>query len=324
MKRLTGRTSGHRGIPSRRDFEPAQGALRHLAGNPSDLIAAFIQSLDLKERSRETYRKALRSFADFLERNAFGAPAREHVLAYRADLLARGLSALSVSTYLTAVRRFFAYLEAEKLYPNIAAGIKGMKKARRFAKETLTAAQVRRLVDAIPRNDLVGLRDFALVNLMLRTGLRTVEVARADLGDIGTEGGALVLRVWGKGRDAKDAFVLLTDDAYNPLLDYTQARGAARPTDPLFVSHSDRSAGQRLALRSIRRIIQGRLQAAGLKTERVTAHSLRHTTATLALLGGADLVAVKDMLRHTDLNTTLVYVHTLNRVEKGAEKHVKF
>ena len=67
-----------------------------------------------------------------------------------------------------------------------------------------------------------------------------------------------------------------------------------------------------------------RLKAVGLKTSKVTAHSLRHTAGTIALLGGADLLAVKEMLRHADINTTLVYTHNLNRLSKGAEKFIAF
>ena len=63
----------------------------------------------------------------------------------------------------------------------------------------------------------MSLRDFAIVNLILRTGLRTIEVVRADVGDITFKGNRRILRVWGKGHDTKDDFVVLTDKTYLPI-----------------------------------------------------------------------------------------------------------
>ena len=227
--------------------------------------------------------------------------------------------------YLTSVRRFFAYLEAEGLYPDIARGIKGPKRPRGYSKEALTKDQARRLIDFIDISTLAGSRDLAIINLMMRTGLREIEIARLDVGDIGKESGELVLRIHGKGRDSKDDFVVLTSHSYGPLADYLAGRGRVQNDEPIFVAHgSRRSKDGRLTTRAIRQIVDKRLEKAGLKEERISAHSLRHTCATLALLGGADVVQVKEMLRHGNINTTMVYVHNLNRVQDGAEKYVEF
>ena len=74
--------------------------------------------------------------------------------------------------------------------------------------------------------------------------------------------------------------------------------------------------------RTVRNIVTRWLNKAGLKSKKVTAHSLRHTTATISILNGADILAVKEMMRHSNINTTMTYIHNLNRVEKGAEKYV--
>jgi len=287
------------------------------------LAESFISSLDVKERSREAYRKALKGFLAWIEEKGYTTPTRAEILQYRQELEARGLSPLTISAYMVAVRRFFAYLESERIYPNVAKGIKGKKRPRGFLKEALTPGQAKRLLEGIPENGIISSRDYAMLNLMLRTGLRTIEVARARIGDIGAESGETVLRVWGKGRDSKDEFVILTQESYNPILDYLKARKAVKDSDPLFPSHSNRG-GEELTTRSIRRIIGQRLRAVGLKTDKITAHSFRHTTATLALSNGADPISVKDMLRHSDLNTTMIYLHNSKRVSEGAEKFVRF
>ena len=231
---------------------------------------------------------------------------------------------MTVTAYLTALRRFFAYLEAEKIYPNVAKDIKGLKRPKGFLKEALTKDDALRLLEGIKQDNLNALRDYAMINLMLRTGLRTIEVTRASIGDIGRETGEAVLRVWGKGRDTKDDFVILTDKAYEPILNYIQARGQTKLNEPMFISHSNRNKAEALTTRSIRRIIEDRLKAVGLKSAKITAHSLRHTAGTIALLNGADILSVKEMLRHSNINTTLIYTHNLNRLSKGAEKFIEF
>jgi len=297
-------------------------------------IDKFLFTLDTTPRTKETYRKALRVFYIWITDKGYARPQRENILEYKAYLqnktiLAhtgeiKTLSPLTVTAYLTALRRFFAFLEAEKIYPNIAKDIKGLKKPKGFLKEILTKDEAKRLLEGIKGDGLNALRDYAMTNLMLRTGLRTIEVSRVLIGDIGRESGEAVLRIWGKGRDTKDDFVLLTAETYEPILDYLQAREETKLSEPLFISHSNRNKKEALTTRSIRRIIEARLKAVGLKTSKITAHSLRHTAGTIALMGGADLLAVKEMLRHSSINTTLIYMHNLNRVEKGAEKFIAF
>jgi len=297
-------------------------------------IERFLSSLDTKPITKDTYKKALRVFEIWIKDKGCLHPTRENILEYKEYLKARTivgndgeiktLSPLTVTAYLTALRRFFAFLEAEKLYPNIARDIKGLKRPKGFLKETLTKDEASRLLEGIKRENLNALRDFAMINLMLRTGLRTIEVARVLVEDIGRETGETVLRVWGKGRDSKDDFVILTDNAYAPILDYLQARGQTKLSEPIFSSHSNHNKTGALTTRSVRRIIEDRLKAVGLKTAKVTAHSLRHTAGTIALLNGADILSVKEMLRHSDINTTLIYTHNLNRLSKGAEKFIEF
>jgi site-specific recombinase XerD len=290
----------------------------------AEVIDRWLASLDAKPTTKDTYRKAIKAFLLWTSQEGITRPQREDVLAYKRHLEAEGKSTFTIGIYLTATRRFFAYLEAERLYPDVAKSIKGPKRPRGFAKEALTREQARRLVGSIGVEALADLRDLALINLMLRTGIREVEATRTDVGDIGREAGELVLRVQGKGRDSKDDFVVLTNDAYEPLADYLAARGKVNNDDPLFPSYSNRNRHGRLSTRAVRGIVEKRLTEAGLKEDRVSCHSLRHTAATLALLGGADVVSVKEMLRHQYINTTMVYVHSLNRVQDGAEKYVEF
>lgn len=293
---------------------------------PEALAEAFLASLDVSSSSRATYTRSLKQYVGWLEETGRHSLqlAREDILTYKDFLHDMKLSAYTVNLYLTAVRKLYQWLESQKIYPDITRGIKGVKKPRGFRKDTLTKEQLRETVDAIDTDSLAGLRDYAIINLMARTGLRDIEVSRATVEDIRQESGQAVLYVQGKGRTAKDEFVLLLPEALKPIRDYLQARGAVEKSEPLFCSNSDRNRGESLTSRSISRIVKQALRDIGLDDERLTAHSLRHTAISLSISGGASLQQAQAMARHNSSETTLVYFHNLQRIEAGAERHINF
>jgi integrase/recombinase XerC/integrase/recombinase XerD len=291
-----------------------------------DLIEAFLSDMDISSGSRDTYSRSLKQYVFWLEESGRTGRIdllREDILAYK-DYLASEKSSYTVSLYLTAVRKFYQYLESRRVYPDITRGIKGSKRPKGYRKDSLTPDQLRQALASMNKKSLEGLRDYALFNLMARTGLRDIEVSRAQVEDIRQESGQPILQIQGKGRDSKDDFVLLTPEAIKPIKKYLKARGALQETDPLFCSGSDRNAGQPLTTRSISRIIKTALRSIGLDDKRLTAHSLRHTAITLSIKGGASLQQAQAMARHTDPKTTLVYFHNLQRIEAGAEKFIDF
>ncbi len=117
---------------------------------------------------------------------------------------------------------------------------------------------------------------------------------------------------------------MLTQAALKPLYEYLQVRGKVNDTDPLFVSLSDRNKNERLTTRSIRRIVKEHLRGIHLDSDRLTAHSLRHSFATIALSNGAPLLQVKEAMRHDSVETTMIYSHSLDRVTNGAERFINF
>jgi len=100
----------------------------------ADTVEKFLASIDVKDKSKDAYRKALRVFQTWVMDKGYSTLERRHILEYKSHLAGR-LSSLSVSAYLTALRRFFAFLEAEKIYPNIAKDVKGMKRPKGFLKD---------------------------------------------------------------------------------------------------------------------------------------------------------------------------------------------
>lgn len=292
---------------------------------PEDKIQDFLDSLDVAEKSRATYERSLRQFISWLRESGWHTLQlqREDILAYK-EYLAGSKSAYTVTLYLTSVRKLYQYLESNRIYPDITRGIKGAKKPKGFRKDTLSQEQLRETLSSIEVESLEGQRDYAIFNLMARTGLRDIEVSRALVEDIRMEQGQEVLWIQGKGRDSKDDFVILTPEALKPIKAYLKSRGRVKKDEPIFCSHSDRNRGEGLSTRSISRIIKNSMRAVGLDDSRLTAHSLRHTAISLSILGGASLQQAQAMARHTDSKTTLVYFHNLERISSGAEKFIQF
>lgn len=317
------------------DGQWEETALAPVAPPVSELVDRFLESHDVRASSRGTYKRMLKTFCSWLEESGRRLidMRREDVLAYRDALKERGLSSYSVSSYLSAVKQLFAWLEAERIYPNVASGVKGPKRPKGHAREHLTAQELRAAVTTIERDERLSeqdrLRDIALFHLVARTGLRTIEASRARVGDLRRQAGKdgrrhSVLFIEGKGRDAADEYVVLEPEAERPLRAYLKARGPITEEAPLFASSSPRNMGEGLSTRSISRILKRAIKGAGLDDRRLTAHSLRHSAITLAIQGGASLEQAQAMARHASPMTTMIYFHNAQRLEQAAERYIKF
>ncbi|CAI8327825.1 MAG: Tyrosine recombinase XerD [Porticoccaceae bacterium UBA1117] len=276
-----------------------------------ELVDSFIEAQDVKQSSKKLYRRTLKQYFNWVTTKDYllSEIARPQIIEYKEDLLSSGMSSLTVGSYITSVRRFYEWTEANKFYPNVAKGIKTPKRKQQFKKQPLLPEQATALLnyyeDKAPR-------DYAIVNLLLRAGLRTIEVIRANVEDITFKGSQRVLLVHGKGRDEKDNFVILTDKTFKPIEAYLNSRGKVNSSEPLFISKSNNSNGERLTTRTISYIAKEGLKAIGLDNKSFTAHSLRHTTAVNILRAGGSLEMAQFTLRHTNPATTQIYTATLN------------
>ena len=176
----------------------------------------------------------------------FDTLTKRDIISFREYLsVDKRLKPTTVSNYLGAVRSFFSYAE-ENGIPNVARGVRGERASRDFKKASLSVDQARRLLSSVDRETEAGMRDYALLNLMLRTGLRDIEVVHADCGDIQTVSGVDVLYIQGKGRPGKDNYVVLTESALAPIRDYLERRDGSRSNSPLFTSVARRNSGDDL------------------------------------------------------------------------------
>ena len=270
-------------------------------------VEAFLSECDIRANSKNVYRRGLLNFFKWVEQTGrvISELTRADILAFKETLL-HTHSNLTIAGYMVALRRFYEWCEGNKLYPNIAKGVKSPKRKNAYLKEHLRENQIHQLLQHFEGNP----RDYAIVNLLLRTGLRCVEVVRANIDDITYKGGQRILRVWGKGRDERDNFVVLTDKAYQPIKTYLDTRGNTTLKEPMFVSTSNRNQNGRLTTRTISKICKEGLCAIGLDAHEYTAHSLRHTTAVMLLKHGT-LSDVQSVLRHASPVTSQIYTKSV-------------
>lgn len=285
------------------------------------LYDRFLSFLDARPKTVQTYTRSLRQFFRYLSENAITRPRREDVLAFRSRLFVDHKPA-TVQSYITAVRLFFQWTAREGIYENIAERIKGAKLEKAHKKDYMTGTQIQSVMNKIDRGSVLGLRDYALFAVMVTGGLRTIEVARANISDMKPLGNQTVLYIQGKGTDEKAEFVKLPQNVEHAIREYLQKRKPTSCLSPLFASVSNNSAGKRLSTRSVSGIIKGRLQSAGYDSERLTAHSLRHTAVTLSLLSGKRLDEVRQFARHASIETTQIYNHAIERENNGCAEAI--
>jgi integrase/recombinase XerC/integrase/recombinase XerD len=217
----------------------------------------------------------------------------------------------------------FNWTEASGIYPNVASRLKSQKRQHGFLRDALSKNQVIQLLAAIDTSTIQGKRNLALINLLVRTGLRTIEASRLLVSDIKQKSGTTILLVQGKGQTSKTDFVILYPSTLKPIQDYLHARGDVQTDAPLFVSHSDRNSGSKLATRTIRNIVKDHLRAIGIDDKRVSAHSLRHSCFSLAAEAGCSILEVQQLARHRSITTSAIYVHTTERLKNNAESRIE-
>lgn len=287
----------------------------------ADLFSRWTSYIDASPKTIDTYSKAIKQFFIYLQENGIRQPQREDIVAYR-EYLKEDHKPTTVQSYLAAVKLFFKWTEQEGFYPNIADRVKGAKIDTEHKKDYLTTKQVNKLLGAIDRSTLKGKRDYAMLSVMVTTGLRTISIINANIEDIRTAGDATALFYKGKGHEEKATYVKLAEPVEDAIRDYLTARGTTDGTEPLFSSVANRNSGGRMTTRSISRVAKNSLIDVDLISDRLTAHSFRHTAATLNLLNGGTVEETQQLLDHANINTTLIYSHALERAKNNSEKRI--
>ncbi|MFC1891997.1 tyrosine recombinase XerC [Thermodesulfobacteriota bacterium] len=295
----------------------------------SDYIDRFIDYLlsqrGYSEHTVRNYRVDLEQFSEFLsnkDKEIDGKTALELrkidfslIREYLGSLYSK-YSRSTIARKLSALRSFFSFIEREgKGSGNPAADI-STPKLGKYIPAYLPVDDMFRLLKGPDREEPLGLRDLAIMEVLYSCGLRVSELSGMDISDIDFE--QRVVKVLGKGN--KERIVPIGTHAVRAVQNYLSETVALRKkkygnkfeTGPLFLNFR----GGRLTARSVGTIIKRYVSECGLQSD-VTPHSLRHTFATHLLDGGADLRSVQELLGHASLSTTQKYTHvSLDRLMK--------
>lgn len=292
-----------------------------------EIFDSWLNSLDVSEKTRATYQRNIKPFYEYMLANGINRPIKEDVIRYRDALSAAGKKPATVYAYLIALKVFFHWTAENGLYPDISANVKSPKITTAHRKDPLTATQAAAVLKEIDRTTAQGARNYAIILLMVTTGLRTVEVIRANVEDVQQVSDGrhsfTALFIQGKGHTDKDEYIKLSEPVNKAIVDYL----AKRPHDftmdsPLFATLSNRNQGGRMTTRSLSRICKGAFINAGIVSNRITAHSLRHTAATINLLNGGTPEETQQLLRHQNPATTQIYSHALERGDNVSENRI--
>jgi integrase/recombinase XerD len=286
-------------------------------------IDAYLAYIDLErglsKNTRESYQRDLAQCASFLA--AQGVPDWRTVTAEQAGSWVRSLgrrtAASSQARKLTALRMFARFLVRERVRKDdFTALLTGPRLARRLP-QSLSAAEMVRLLSSPSGGDAASLRDKAVLELFYSSGLRVSELAKLMLQQVDLENG--LARVFGKG--SKERVVPVGSRACEALRSWI-ASGRPhfvrpRTRSELFLSRR----GAALSRVSLWSIVKKHARRAGI-TKTVKPHLLRHSFATHLLAGGADLRSIQEMLGHASISTTQIYTSVEGR--RLLDQHARF
>ena len=284
-------------------------------------ICAFLNYLrvdkGLARNTVEAYRHDLGKFALVVRQRNIGVSdiARGDVADFLASLSESGLSRRSIARHLAALRHFFRFAMTEGYITEDPAMLVESPKTVHSLPQFLSVEEVELLLHQPDLNDVVGIRDRAMIELMYSTGIRVSELCGVRVSDLKIDPGCL--RCVGKGD--KERLVPVGRPALEAVLRYVRDSRprllAGQSSAFLFVNQR----GNPLNRIAVWSVLSGYGRKAGLRKS-LKPHMLRHSFATHLLDRGADLRSVQIMLGHSDISTTQIYTHVVEERLKQVYK----
>lgn len=274
------------------------------------LLERFLDALwmerGLSENTLAAYRRDLEGLGQWLAArgDSLGAASRSLLLDYLQARNAQGAKPRTAARFRSTLRRFYRYLVREKLREDDPSARIDAPRLGRPLPDTLTEAEVEALLAAPNPDDVLGLRDRAMLEVLYATGLRVSELVGLTLPQVSLTQG--LVRVMGKG--SKERLVPLGEEAVawidRYLVHGRPALMGCRPSEALFVSRR----GDAMTRQTFWHLIKRHARSAGI-AKQLSPHTLRHAFATHLLNHGADLRVVQMLLGHSSLSTTQIYTH---------------
>ena len=251
----------------------------------------------------KNYTRDIELLESLLEGAYLDSVKNQQVRRFIATLHSRGLSSASIARALSAWRGFYDYLIQHKGFTqNPVTGLRAPKAAKTLP-QALSVEQTVKFVN-IQGDEILEVRDHAILELFYSSGLRLAELVNLDIGMLDFSEGTVT--VTGKGN--KTRIVPLGSHAANAMQAWLQRRASIKITDKdsnaVFVTEQ----GRRITPRAVQYRVKSWAIKQGINTD-MHPHLLRHSFATHVLQSSQDLRAVQEMLGHANISTTQVYTH---------------
>ena len=265
--------------------------------------------LSLSDNSVEAYRHDVYLFLQYLEAekvstdiNAITQETIENFFAYLFDM---NIGATSQARILSGLKSFWRYLTQEELADKDPTLLISSPTLGRHLPEVLSYEEIQKMIDSIDLSQPTGHRNKAMIEVMYGCGLRVSELINLKISDIYKEDG--FLRIFGKG--SKERLVPIGDSSLKILFQYIEGARLhvnVKPkfTDTVFLN----SRGTGLTRQMVFLIVKDLAEKNGIN-KAISPHTFRHSFATHLLEGGANLLAVQQMLGHASVSTTEIYTH---------------
>jgi integrase/recombinase XerD len=281
--------------------------------SPEDIQKRFFEFISvekgLSRNTRLSYKQDLKKLFSFFQKEKIRwSRARERDLVKFIHHQSRsGLSARSLARLISSVRSFYRFLVLDGAVKTDPTSNLSTPKTWTALPKFLTQQEVVRLLSQPDEQDIRGIRNKAMLELLYATGLRVSELVALTLRDVNLEDGFLLCR----GKGGKQRIVPFGHSAglsIKKYLEEARPKFLKRENDSLFLS----SRGGALSRQGFWKILKQYGRQAGFQ-EKISPHVLRHSFATHLLERGADLRSVQLMLGHSQITTTQVYTHVSRR-----------
>ena len=275
----------------------------------------------LSNNSISAYTRDLRRFCVFLSKRTveIGDFQQKELDEFIIGLNEQKLAISSINRVISTLRSFYGYLEREHQFVNPMKDVESRKIPLRLPK-ALTIAQITSLIEgSSSEDDLISLRNKAILELLYSTGGRVSEIVGINLSDIFESNDVRVIKLRGKG--GKERVVPMGSFSIKALDDYVvrvrpslQLKSSKSKSEALFLNQR----GTRISRQSAWQIVVDSARSSGL-SEGISPHVFRHSFATHLLDGGADIRVVQELLGHSSVTTTQIY--TLITIDKIRESY---
>lgn len=281
----------------------------------------------ISKQTRNTYRLAVKEFLSFHKITSLEELRQinqAHVISFREALTKNGASPSTVQNRLSALSSLFKHLcEQQVLRFNPTTGVKRPRSNQGQVKAPLlTRSQVRQLLDAPDQEQLIGLRDNAILHILFYTGCRRAEIGNLKVKDFYEDGGYFVLNFLVKG--GKRNLVAVHQEVIIAIKRYLEESGhQGQENSPLFLGFQNSKIGKPLCVRQLNNIFNKYVLQTKLP-KHISPHSARATFTTEALEKGVPIEAVQKTVGHSNISTTKMYDKRTLKHRESASFAIQF